>query len=135
MTETVFPHLHCRQEQGVLVGVITAVQMQGDDLADDLRQELLAAVAEFGATKVVLDFQNVKYLGSAGFRPLLSLHRKLHETGGRMIFIHLSPEVEEVFLITRLISKTTDSISPFEMAPTLGAALVRLKEGDLPKKG
>src|SRR4051812_28421391 len=112
-----FPHLQCRLEQGVLVGVVTATQMQGDELADELRQELLRAVGDFKTNQLVLDFQHVKYLGSAGFRPLLSLYRKLHESAGRMIFINLSPDVEEVFLITRLLSKTPNGSAPFEGAP------------------
>jgi len=128
MAATALPHLQCRLEQGILVGVITAPQMQGDDLADELRQELLRAVGEFKTNKLVLDFQNVKYLGSAGFRPLLSLYRKLHESAGRMIFINLSPDVEEVFLITRLLSKTPNGSTPFELAPDLAGAVERLRE-------
>jgi anti-anti-sigma factor len=127
MAETQFRHLQCRIDHGVLVLTITEAQMQGDLLADELRQEFLAAVTAYGATKVVVDFQRVKYMGSAGFRPLLSLYRRLHDTGGRMVFCQLAPEVQEVFLITRLISTSRSSTTPFVMEPDLASALARLR--------
>jgi anti-anti-sigma factor len=133
MAESPYRHLTCSTQQGVLVVVLTATQMTGDQLADEMRQELIAAVADNNAARVVLDFQNVKYLGSAGFRPLLSLYRKLRDAGGRMVFCNLSPEVAEVFLITRLITTSRSSTAPFEQAPDLATALARVKEDEAPK--
>ena len=133
MAETPYQHLTCRTEQGVLVVVLTATQMTGDQLADEMRQELIGAVTEHNATRLVLDFQNVRYLGSAGFRPLLSLYRKLRDASGRMVFCNLSPDVAEVFLITRLITTSRSSTAPFEQAPDLPTALARVQEAEAPK--
>jgi anti-anti-sigma factor len=119
-------HLTCTSEQGVLVFTLTTPQIQGDALADALRQELLDAVVQTAATKVVIDFRNVEYLGSAGFRPLLSLYRKLQQGGGRMLFCNLAPEVAGVLLSTRLITTSRSTVAPFEMAADLPAALASL---------
>ena len=128
MSETLYPPLQSRLENDVLVCVLGAEQMQGDELMDALRQELLAEVAKTNAKKVVLDFQRVRYLGSAGFRPLLSLYRKLKESGGRMIFVHLAPDLEEVFHITKLLRSAANTTAPFEAAPDLAGATARFAE-------
>jgi anti-anti-sigma factor len=119
-------HLTATVHQDVLVLTITEEQVQGDELADALRQEMLDAVATAGVMKVAFDFRDVRYLGSAGFRPLLSVYRKLQGQGGRMVFCNLAPEVAEVFLITRLATTSRSTVAPFEIAPDLPAALARL---------
>ncbi|MBM4069224.1 MAG: STAS domain-containing protein [Planctomycetes bacterium] len=127
MADPFFKHISCRKEPGILVIVLTDAKIQGDDLADSIRQSLLAAVSHHAVNKVIIDFHNVTYLRSAGFRPLLSLHRKLNETRGRMVFCNLSPEILEVFTVTRLISSTRSNSAPFERAVDLADALARFR--------
>ncbi len=127
MAEPSFQHLKCHTEQGVLIVTLLTAQIQGDDLADDIRKDLHAAVDHHNARKVIIDFRDVRYLASAGFRPLLSLYRRLNEAGGRMVFCNLVDEVREVFMITRLIAVSRSTTAPFEAAPDRAAALARLK--------
>jgi anti-anti-sigma factor len=127
MSEPSFQHIRCRPDETVLVITIAEKQMQGDELADALRQEFFKAQEQFQLSRIVLDFQQVKYLGSAGFRPLLSLYRRLREQGGSMMLCNLSPEVEEVFRVTRLITTAGSTTAPFEAAPNLDEAIKLLK--------
>lgn len=127
MAEPNFKHISCRKEPGILVIVLADEKIQGDELGDSIRQSLLAAVSHYQVNKVVIDFRNVRYLSSAGFRPLLSLHRKLTDTRGRMVFCNLSPEILEVFTVTRLISSTRTGTAPFERAIDLADALARFR--------
>lgn len=126
MAETQFRYLDARKEQDVLVLTITEPQLQTDALVDDLRQELLSAVGQDKGQKVVLNFQNVKYLSSAGFRPLLGLRRKMQELGGRMVLCCLDSEVANVFRITRMISTSGSSAAVFEVKEDLPAAVRHL---------
>lgn len=121
-----YPHLKCSLAQDVLVLALTETQLQGDKLAEALRLEMLAAVADTKARKVVVDFASVKYLSSVGFRPMLGLRRKLQELGGRMVLCNLTPEVAEVFRATRLISTSKSSTFVFEAQPTVSAAVASL---------
>jgi anti-anti-sigma factor len=125
-----FRHLRCRVEGDVLVVVLAPAHIQGDELAEALRDELHTAVRHFGKKQLVLDFQVVNYLGSAGFRPLLSIYRKLQTLGGRMILCNLSFEVGEVLVITRLISTSGSLTAPFEQAADVAEALRKLGCGD-----
>ena len=128
MSEPQYRHLKGRTEQGVLVLSITEPQLQGDRLVESLRRELRAAVGEPGSQKVVLDFRLVRSVASEAFRPLLSLRRKLEETGGRMALCNLSPVVAKTFLVTRMVSASRSSAPSFEMEQDVPAAIALLNQ-------
>ncbi len=119
MTQSPTTHFQCP----VLVLKVTESKILGDDLAEVLREQFLAVAVQSQAQNVILDFQTVKYLSSAGFRPLLSLHRLLRQQGGRLIFANLTPEVREIFEITRLISTRGAGPAPFEVFATVPEAV------------
>jgi anti-anti-sigma factor len=127
MPDNKFTHIACRKDNGVLIVLLLDEKLQGDELADGLRQDFIEALSIHGLNKLIIDFRNVKYLSTAGFRPLLTLHRKLHELQGRMVFCNLSPETEEVFVVTRLISPNRYSTAPFERAEDIPSALARFR--------
>jgi anti-anti-sigma factor len=122
MPELLYHHLECP----VIVLGITEPQLQGDPVADALREDLLAAVDRSGARSVVLDFGRVTYVSSVAFRPLLSLHRKLKQRGGRLVLCGMNERVTEVFHVTRLISTTGTSAAPFESQANVPAAVASL---------
>jgi anti-anti-sigma factor len=126
MPEPQYRHLKGRTEQGVLVLSITEPQLQGDTLVESLRRELRTAVGELKEQKVVLDFRLVRSVASEAFRPLLSLRRKLEETGGRMALCNLSPVVAKTFQVTRMVSPSRSSAPPFEMEQDVPAAVALL---------
>jgi anti-anti-sigma factor len=124
MSEPTYRHLTSRTEQGVLVLTLTVPQIRGDELAEELRDELLAAAAD--ADRVVLDMHRVGYISSVAFRPLLQLHGALKERGGRIVLCQLAEQVLEVLHLTRLISTSRSSRAPFEERPDVAAALASL---------
>jgi stage II sporulation protein AA (anti-sigma F factor antagonist) len=128
MSEPQFQHIRVGLEQGVLTLAITDQQVQGDQLSDGLRKEFFQALEQSQGRHVVVDLGQVKYLGSAGFRPLLSLYRRVRDQGGSMVLCNLNPDVEEVFRITRLISTSRSFTAPFETAPSLQEAVAHLQQ-------
>jgi anti-anti-sigma factor len=114
-------------QAGVLVIEFLDTLIHGDELADVLRRELLAAQAHFGATKLVLDFHRVVFISSAGFRPLLSLHRKMTELRGRLLLCNLNPDITEVFVVTRLVSTSRSTTAPFQLAGDVAEAIACLR--------
>jgi anti-anti-sigma factor len=121
MAESQAKHISCP----LVVLRLQAERVVGDTLADALRDELLAIYTRSEAVHAIVDFQVVRYLSSAGFRPLLSLLREVHIRGGRLILCNLLPVVEEAFLVTRLIN--TAGPSTFEVQPNLAAAAASLE--------
>ena len=124
MTQPTAAHLRCP----VVVLTLTAGQIQGDDLADQLRSELLAVAVQTQAppVNVVLDFAAVTFLTSTGFRPLLSLNRLLRQQHGKLLLCNLAPEVLEVFEVTRLVNTRGGGRAPFEVYPDVPSAVASL---------
>jgi anti-anti-sigma factor len=110
----------------VIVLTLQPTQILGDELADVLRDQMLAGAVSTQCQNVVLDFHKVTFLSSAGFRPLLSLHRLLRQQQGRLILCCLSPEVHEIFEVTRLISTKGQTRAPFEVQPDVPTAVASL---------
>jgi anti-anti-sigma factor len=121
-------YIRSSTQQGVLVLTVAQPHLRSGDfeLVDALRQELLDAAA--GARKVVVDLSEVGYVGSAGFRPLLSLRKRLQEVSGEMLLCGLSPDVEEVFLTSHLINAAGTSEAPFGVEPDVPRAVARLNQ-------
>jgi anti-anti-sigma factor len=126
MSEPCYDHLRCHVERGVLVLTILEAELRTDALVDAVQDELFEAVARHGAGKIVLDLQHVRYLASAGFGPLLSLHRKLQQDGSRLLLCGLSPILSEVFRVTKLVRGAGTAGAPFESEADVSAALARL---------
>jgi anti-anti-sigma factor len=110
----------------VLVLRIEPAQVVGDTLAEALRDEFLTLLTRCRAQNAVVDFRNVVYMSSAGFRPLLSLLREVRRRGGRLVLCGLRPVVEETFAITRLINVGDATPSTFEVQTNLAAAIASL---------
>jgi anti-anti-sigma factor len=110
----------------VLVLRIDETQVAGDTLAEGVRDEFLTLYTRTEAENVIIDFQRVTYLSSAGFRPLLSLLRQVRARGGRLILCGLRPEVAEAFAVTRLISTSGSAPATFEDQPDVPSAIAAL---------
>jgi anti-anti-sigma factor len=109
---------------------VRVAEIRGDALADELRDELLAAYENSAAVHAVLDLRGVTFLSSAGFRPFLSLQRRVRTRGGRLVLCRLGPEVEEVLSVTRLISRHGATPAAFTTRATVPAAVAFLYEAD-----
>ena len=122
------PLLRSSQDKGILVLTIIQSRIQGEEIAQTLRDEMRQAVEQSRLTQVVIDLQHVRYLSSVAFWPLLSLRRQLNDSGGRMMICGLSGDLEDVFTTTRMISTGGAVDAPFEVAPDVAAAVARLVE-------
>jgi anti-anti-sigma factor len=124
------PYLQVSTDRDVLVLTVARRQIEGEDIATGLKEELLAAVARHSLTKVVLDLENTVYVSSIAFWPLLTLRRQLADQGGRLVICGLRGAVQEVFTTTRMVSSSGSMNAPFETAPDRQTAVARLAGRD-----
>jgi anti-anti-sigma factor len=129
MPSATAPLLQSSVDQGVLVLTITQPRIQGEETAQQLRDEMQNAVTQAGAHRVIVDLQHVRYMSSVAFWPLLSLRKQLFQAGGRMIICGLNDDLEDVFTTTRMISTGGAVDAPFEVAADVAAALDRIQAG------
>jgi anti-anti-sigma factor len=89
-------------------GGVTVVHFTGRRVSLDeqtlfaIHDELLALAEEASESDLLLDFGNVEYVASSALDTLVSLHKKLLARGRRLTIGNLTPQVHEVFSITRL---------------------------------
>jgi anti-anti-sigma factor len=120
------PYLETTLDQGVLVLTVLRRQIEGEDIAAGLKEELLASVERHSVRWVVLDLRNTRYVSSIAFWPLLRLRQHLADLNGRLIICGLSGAVEEVFTTTKMVSSAGALNAPFEMAADRESAIARL---------
>lgn len=70
------------------------VQQLGDELRDLVEKEYI--------TKIVINFERVKFLSSAVLGKLISLHKRVMIEKGRLGLCSINKDVRLVFKITRL---------------------------------
>jgi carbon storage regulator CsrA len=90
-----------KTEQTGTVKIITftAGQMRLDNV---IATELEGLTDKLGECHLLLDFTNVEYVTSVELGTLVSLHKKLKASGGRLTLFNLNLQVFEVFLATHL---------------------------------
>jgi anti-sigma B factor antagonist len=69
---------------------------------DALTDQVLAAVDGLSEPQLVLDFQPVLFISSAGLSALIQLHQQMQARGGALRLCNLRPDVYQVFEATGL---------------------------------
>lgn len=128
MADTSYRHLECRTTEGVLVMTVTEPKVQGEEIAEELRDEMLAALAAAGVNKVAVDFQRVQFISSTAFRPLLAVRRRLQEADGRIVLFGLSKVIGDIFYTTRMVAADGAVRPLFEVEPDEARALTHLNQ-------
>jgi anti-anti-sigma factor len=68
--------------------------------APELERQLAPELAG-GVKDLVFDLKNLKFISSAGLRVFSSARKTLKERGGQASFIHMQPQIQEVFEIMK----------------------------------
>ena len=85
-------------------GDVTVFEVEGTLIVGN-RQELKQKVIdeiEAGARKVLVDFEKTTYIDSSGLGVLVSLAKKIRETGGDLRLANLNDDLQTLFELTKL---------------------------------
>lgn len=85
-------------------GEITVVEVEGEidvHTAPDLRERLIA-LADSGASPVVVDLSKVGFLDSSGLGVLAGVNKQLETHGRRLRIVCSDPRLVRLFSLTRL---------------------------------
>jgi anti-sigma B factor antagonist len=103
------------------VGTIHHIEMTGRldligaEVVENYFREFLGKVSVPGDLLLVVDFHKVDYISSGGLRALVTLFKKVNESGGKMALASMNIAVEEVFQFAGL-----DTV--FQIFPTVEEA-------------
>jgi anti-anti-sigma factor len=110
------PRVQLRTEGGVLIAEFWDCLRLDPAPVSELRKEFEAHLRAQGRPEVVVDLNGVVFAGSAALGGFLSLNRLVRQSGGRVVFCHVDPNVLEVFRVSKLVPL-------FVFEPDLPAAL------------
>jgi len=94
--------IQIQKKLGVQDGAVT-VNLTGSldtATAPDLEKQL-APVLSAGAKDIVFDLAQLKFISSAGLRVFSTTRKALKERGGQASFVHMQPQIQEVFEIIK----------------------------------
>ena len=57
-----------------------------------------------GATRIVVNLEDVNFVDSAGLGALIEIHRKTKAKGGRLVLTNLGPKLRQALEIARLLT-------------------------------
>ena len=87
---------------------VTVVQVVGEidgSTAPAAQEQILPAVQAGG--KVLLDMSRLDYMSSAGLRMMLLLHRQATSSGGHVVLVGLSEEIQDTMSATGFLGYFT----------------------------
>jgi anti-sigma B factor antagonist len=87
------------------VGSVTILDLKGRLVCDDGDRQLIAAVnalVERGERHVLLNFDEVPWIDSAGIGALAAKYLSVRRSGGTLKLLHLRARTEEPLRVTRL---------------------------------
>jgi anti-anti-sigma factor len=82
-------------------GAVTAVALKGrvDGSTAGTLRDRLSKLIESGLAQLVIDFRDVAYISSAGFRTLLIIAKQSSDAHGQLALCGISSEVRRLFEI------------------------------------
>ncbi len=87
---------------GTATATINLVGSLDTATAPELERQLAPVLAE-QVKEIVFDLARLKFISSAGLRVFATVRKQLKERGGQAAFIHLQPQIQEVFDIIKAL--------------------------------
>jgi len=119
-------HHVSRVENDVLILTITEKELRGDAMADALSKEWIGSWKEHAGHGIALDFQAVEMITTPCLRGLIQLRNQVKEKGGEMALCGFTPQIREVFTVTRLVAPGPESPSLFQAYADVSSAVAAL---------
>jgi anti-sigma B factor antagonist len=98
MSPSPHPHLRVRPVEGVaVVSLVDAEIVYEEAVVRALGDELSELLDRPEPPRLLLDFQDVRYISSSMLATLVALDRKVRQAGGRLRLCGLGPTLRDVF--------------------------------------
>jgi anti-sigma B factor antagonist len=94
--------LRIEEEGDVTVAKFVTQAIMDERVIRTIGQALYREVEQLGHDQLVLDFSDVRHFSSALLAVLIELNKRIKATKGRLVLCGLRPELQEVFIVTKL---------------------------------
>jgi len=90
----------------------------------------LSTLLDDGVRQLVFDLAGLKFVSSAGLRVFGMARKRLREGGGHVCFVHMQPQIEEVFEIIKALPGLGVFRNTAELDAYLAARQLRDRDED-----
>ena len=91
----------------VVVINFNASRLNDEENIENLGDDMFSLVQNYNCRKVVASLTVVEYLTSSVLGKLITLHRRLHRSDGRLVVCNLQPTVRELMATSKLLTYFT----------------------------
>ena len=112
-------------QDDALIMTIQAEQIRDPETSMALRSQMISLVDQMSSKDLVIDFGQVRFMGSIGFLALMALRR--HLTESRIVLCGLSEPLSAAFQACSLIANSKNKEVMFETADTEQNAISALQ--------
>jgi anti-anti-sigma factor len=115
--------IHIQQNDGdpAIAGATVNLSGSLDTATAPELERQLAPVLAGGIKNLIFDLADLKFISSAGLRVFSATRRQIKERGGHTAFVHLQPQIKEVFEIIKALPGMAIFESTAEMDRYLAA--------------
>jgi anti-anti-sigma factor len=97
-----FQHYQTGDNEKITVVRLLMSHMTDEDNIEVFGLDLTALIEQYNCDRVIVDAEKIEYVTSSVLGKLITLHRKLHRTDGRMVICHVGEAFGEVLQTSRL---------------------------------
>src|SRR6056297_2225699 len=89
-------------KDSILMIRIPSPRLVEDSVLDAMEKDILTLIDKSTEERVVIDFSAVEFMSSAALGKLVKIHKKCKEYKAKLKLAGVSPDIMEVFKITKL---------------------------------
>ncbi len=119
-----YQHISADKLNGTLVLKFATQQRRTPEVSHAVRDELVSAVNDSQATNLVLDLEQVEFVGSVAMLAFLSL-RRLADVE-RIVMCNVADKVKSIFVVCELLTDDPQRKSTFEHVATVDEAFASI---------
>ena len=123
-----YQHITRSSYRGVPLIRITTGHLREPQVCYGVRDEIQSALDPTQTEHVLLDMQDVEFVGSIAFLVFIALRRLLPT--GQIVLCGMTPPIKDAFRASHLISESPHTRGPFDFAPTVDAGVEQLDRPD-----
>ncbi len=96
------PRLKVEYGTDITIATICNPKILDEAQIAELRQLLDPVIEHNGTARLLLNFENVRFMTSAMLGLLVRVHKNVRQNGGRLEILNLDPNLRKVFEIAQL---------------------------------
>ena len=97
-------HVKISEQDNIVIATPSAQELSEESHTEQLGKYLFDLVEQYNCRNLVLDLSGVGYVTSFALGKMISLHRKIHRHGGKLVLCHVCGVLSDILTNSRLVT-------------------------------